>query len=102
MDRSPGLAWPASLARRAPCCLCLPALRLPPPLPLQIGLLDGRKFDSEGGREEHIDDCLLLLNKQGQPLLAHGRSGTYTDDKRIIIPMIVSNSPGGPVAALGM
>ncbi|GAB4816111.1 hypothetical protein N2152v2_003157 [Parachlorella kessleri] len=55
---------------------------------LQIGLIDGRKFEAEGAREEAIEDCLLLLNKQGQPLLAHGRSGTYTDDKRIVIPMI--------------
>lgn len=25
---------------------------------------------------------------QGQPLLAHGRSGSYTDTKRVLVPMI--------------
>lgn len=30
-----------------------------------------------------LDHCELLENKQGHPLLAHGRSGSYTDSKRV-------------------
>jgi hypothetical protein len=54
----------------------------------QISIIDGRKFESEGDGEEAVERCELLANKQGQPLLAHGRSGSYTDTKRVMVPMI--------------
>lgn len=61
----------------------------PPPSPSpQISIIDGRKFESEGDAEDAIERCELLTNKQGQPLLAHGRSGSYTDTKRVMVPMI--------------
>ena len=55
---------------------------------LQLSLVDGRKLEGEGDREDALDACVLLVNKAGQPLLAHGRSGSYTDDKRVCVPMI--------------
>eukprot|EP00887_Chlorella_sp_A99_P000045 scaffold16.g45.t1 len=59
---------------------------------LQISIIDGRRFEHEGERDDALEECQLLLNKQGQPLLAHGRSGTYTDDKRMLVPMIRGQS----------
>ena len=41
----------------------------------QISIIDGRKYDAEGDGEDVLERCELLCNKQGQPLLAHGRSG---------------------------
>ena len=41
----------------------------------QISIIDGRKYDTEGDGEDVLERCELLCNKQGQPLLAHGRSG---------------------------
>lgn len=55
---------------------------------LQLSLVDGRKLELEGEREEALDGCQLLTNKQGQALLVHGRSGAYTDDKRVVVPTI--------------
>ncbi len=55
---------------------------------LQLSLVDGRKLEGEGDREDALEGCVLLVNKAGQPLLAHGRSGSYTDDKRVCVPMI--------------
>eukprot|EP00887_Chlorella_sp_A99_P003348 scaffold26.g3348.t1 len=55
---------------------------------LQISIIDGRRFEHEGERDDALEECQLLLNKQGQPLLAHGRSGAYTDGKRMLVPMI--------------
>ena len=43
--------------------------------PPQISIIDGRKYDAEGDGEDVLERCELLCNKQGQPLLAHGRSG---------------------------
>ena len=64
-----------------PAPACLPALP-------QISIVDGRKLESEGGTEAALERCEILANKQGQPLLAHGRSGSYTDSKRVLVPMI--------------
>lgn len=55
---------------------------------LQLSLIDGRKLEAEGDLEDALDSCQLLLNKAGQPLLVHGRSGSYTDDHRVMVPMI--------------
>jgi hypothetical protein len=55
---------------------------------LQLSLVDGRKLELEGEREEALEGCQLLTNKAGQALLVHGRSGAYTDDKRVVVPMI--------------
>eukprot|EP00889_Picochlorum_renovo_P004825 jgi/Picre1/31855/NNA_007203.t1 len=55
---------------------------------LQLSLVDGRKLELEGEKEEALDGCQLLTNKAGQALLVHGRSGAYTDDKRVVVPMI--------------
>lgn len=55
-----------------------------------MSIIDGRRFEHEGERDDVLDACQLLTNKQGGPLLAHGRSGAYTDDKRVLVPMIVS------------
>lgn len=64
---------------------------LPPVLP-QISIIDARKFEAEAAAGNPLDEvlerCELLENKQGQPLLAHGRSGSYTDSKRVLVPMI--------------
>ena len=35
-----------------------------------------------------LERCELLVNKAGHALLAHGRSGCYTDSKRVLVPMI--------------
>lgn len=55
---------------------------------LQLSLVDGKKLEVEGEKEEALEGCQLLTNKAGQALLVHGRSGAYTDDKRVIVPMI--------------
>lgn len=55
---------------------------------LQLSLVDGRKLEIEGEREEALEGCQLLTNKMGQALLIHGRSGAYTDDKKVVVPMI--------------
>ena len=55
-----------------------------------MSIIDGRRFEQDGEQEEGLDACELLHNKQGQPLLAHGRSGSYSDVKRVVVPMIVS------------
>jgi hypothetical protein len=55
---------------------------------LELSLVDGRKLDLEEERPEALDACQLLTNKSGQALLVHGRSGAYTDDMRIVVPMI--------------
>lgn len=52
-------------------CLSLPTK----PTDKQISIIDGRKYDVEGEGEDSLERCELLANKQGQPLLAHGRSG---------------------------
>ena len=73
---------PPQRAWHPPPCLCrFPAAP-------QISIVDGRKFEVEGDGEDAIERCELLANKQGQPLLAHGRSGSYTDTKRVMVPMI--------------
>ncbi|KAL6771657.1 CHYB1B [Auxenochlorella protothecoides x Auxenochlorella symbiontica] len=59
---------------------------------LQICIVDGRRFEQEGEREEALESCMLLVNKQGQPLLSHGRSGTFTDEKRIMVPLILGQA----------
>lgn len=59
---------------------------------LQLSLVDGRKLEAEGEREEALERCQLLVNKAGQPLLAHGRSGAYTDDKAVVVPMIAGQA----------
>lgn len=88
MARSPAVGVPAPVTATATdrCSLSLfpPS---PPPSP-QISIIDGRKFESEGDGDDGIERCELLTNKQGQPLLAHGRSGSYTDTKRVMVPMI--------------
>jgi hypothetical protein len=55
---------------------------------LQLCLVDGRKLDVAGQGEGALEGCQLLVNKAGQPLLAHGRSGSYTDDSQVVVPMI--------------
>lgn len=67
---------------------------------MQLSIVDGRRLEQEGSREDILDSCKLLLNKQGQPLLAHGRSGSYSDDKHIVVPMIVSFHLFVPVTTL--
>ncbi|KDD74522.1 hypothetical protein H632_c1256p0, partial [Helicosporidium sp. ATCC 50920] len=59
---------------------------------LQMCLIDGRRFEAEGEREDALDDCVLLSNKAGHPLLAHGRSGTLTEDKRVVVPLILGQA----------
>lgn len=65
---------------------------LPVPPVHQISIIDARKFEAEAAAGNPLDEvlerCELLENKQGQPLLAHGRSGSYTDSKRVLVPMI--------------
>ena len=72
------------------CCSPLPWPEQKKFLPArpQISIVDGRKLESEGGTEAALERCEILANKQGQPLLAHGRSGSYTDSKRVLVPMI--------------
>lgn len=60
-----GHCWPARLTYAFICLRRLP----------QISIIDGRKYDTEGDGEDVLERCELLCNKQGQPLLAHGRSG---------------------------
>lgn len=71
---------------------CLPLPSRPAAALEQISIIDARKFEAEvaGGcpPDEALEHCELLENKQGQPLLAHGRSGSYTDSKRVLVPMI--------------
>ena len=55
---------------------------------LELSLVDGRKLELEQERPEALEACQLLTNKSGQALLIHGRSGAYTDDMRILVPMI--------------
>lgn len=55
---------------------------------LQLCLVDGRKLEAAGEQESALEDCQLLVNKAGQPLLAHGRSGSYSDEQRVVVPMI--------------
>lgn len=61
-------------------------------LAILISIIDARKFEAEAAAgcplDEVLERCELLENKQGQPLLAHGRSGSYTDSKRVLVPMI--------------
>ena len=55
---------------------------------LELSLVDGRKLELEQERPEALEACQLLTNKSGQALLIHGRSGAYTADMRILVPMI--------------
>ncbi len=55
---------------------------------LELSVVDGRKLELEQERPEALEACQLLTNKSGQALLVHGRSGAYTDDMRILVPMI--------------
>ena len=55
---------------------------------LELSLVDGRKLELEQERPEALEACQLLTNKSGQAFLIHGRSGAYTDDMRILVPMI--------------
>lgn len=59
---------------------------------LQLSLVDGRKLEAGGEREDFLDSCQLLLNKGGQPLLAHGRSGSYAPDGRVLVPIIAGQA----------
>jgi hypothetical protein len=51
-------------------------------------IVDAKAWETEGETEESIERCALLVNKQGGALLAHGRSGFYTDDSRLNVPLI--------------
>ena len=55
---------------------------------LELSLVDGRKLEIEQERPESLETCQVLANKSGQPLLIHGRSGAYSDNMRILVPMI--------------
>lgn len=55
---------------------------------LEVSIVDGRKLDSDMKSFESIEASQILLNKQGAPLLVHGRSGTYTDEKKVSVPTI--------------
>jgi hypothetical protein len=52
---------------------------------LELSIVDGRGLKLDGQGEESLEACQILLNKEGRPLLAHGRSGAYTDDKKVIV-----------------
>ena len=57
------------------------------PLPPQVSVIDGRRWQSAGELDGALDACQLLCNRQGQPLLAHGPTGSYTEDWRVIVPL---------------
>jgi hypothetical protein len=59
---------------------------------LRLSLVDGRKLASEGEWEEALDRCQLLVNKAGHPLLAHGRSGAYSEESAVVVPMIAGQA----------
>lgn len=59
---------------------------------LQLSIVDGRKLASEGEWEEALDRCQLLVNKAGQPLLAHGRSGAYSEENAVMVPLIAGQA----------
>ncbi len=59
---------------------------------LRLSLVDGRKLASEGEWEEALDRCQLLVNKAGHPLLAHGRSGSYSEENAVVVPMIAGQA----------
>ena len=50
-------------------------------------MIDGRRWQSAGELDGALDACQLLCNRQGQPLLAHGPTGSYTEDWRVIVPL---------------
>jgi hypothetical protein len=59
---------------------------------LRLSIVDGRKLASEGEWEEALDRCQLLVNKAGHPLLAHGRSGSYSEENAVVVPMIAGQA----------
>ncbi|KAL4539615.1 hypothetical protein Ndes2437B_g02021 [Nannochloris sp. 'desiccata'] len=59
---------------------------------LRLSLVDGRRLASEGEWEEALDRCQLLVNKAGHPLLAHGRSGAYSEESAVVVPMIAGQA----------
>lgn len=59
---------------------------------LQLSLVDGRRLELEGPRDDALTSYELLTNKAGHPLLAHGRSGNHSDEYRVVVPMIAGQA----------
>ena len=67
---------------------------------MQMCILDGNAYDSkclEMGveRDDDLDGCSLMLNNKQTPLLAHGASGSHSDNHKVAVQLTVRHSPRG-------